>query len=95
MSTPGGAKRIPLRDFFKNPDRSLSGGRSAGQLIELAGARGLVRGDALVSPKHGNFIVNRGQARASDVLALIEEVRARVLERHGIRLETEVKIWGP
>lgn len=79
---------------FKNPDPARSGGRSAGQLIEAAGAKGLARGDALVSPKHGNFIVNRGRARASDVLALVEEVRARVAERFGLRLENEVKVWS-
>jgi UDP-N-acetylmuramate dehydrogenase len=79
---------------FKNPDRALSGGRGAGELVEAAGAKGLARGDAHVSEKHGNFIVNRGRARASDVLDLIEEVRARVAERLGIRLENEVQIWG-
>jgi UDP-N-acetylmuramate dehydrogenase len=79
---------------FRNPDRELSGGRSAGQLIEAAGARGLERGGALVSEKHGNFIVNRGRARARDVLELMEEVRARVADRFGIRLENEVKVWA-
>jgi UDP-N-acetylmuramate dehydrogenase len=79
---------------FRNPDRELSCGRTAGQLIEAAGARGLARGDALVSPKHGNFIVNRGRALARDVLELIEEVRARVADRFGIPLENEVKVWA-
>jgi UDP-N-acetylmuramate dehydrogenase len=79
---------------FKNPDRERSAGRSAGQLIDLAGLRGLERGEAQVSPKHGNFIVNRGRARARDVLALIEEVRARVAERFGVVLENEVKVWA-
>jgi len=78
---------------FKNPDKERSGGRGAGQLIDEAGAKGLARGDAVVSRKHGNFIVNRGKARAADVLALIEEVRARVADRFGIRLETEVQVW--
>jgi UDP-N-acetylmuramate dehydrogenase len=80
--------------IFKNPDRERSAGRGAGQLIEAAGLKGLARGDALVSEKHGNFIVNRGRARTSDVLELIEEVRARVADRFGIRLENEVKVWG-
>jgi UDP-N-acetylmuramate dehydrogenase len=79
---------------FKNPDPVLAGGRGAGELVEAAGARGLSRGDALVSEKHGNFIVNRGRACARDVLELIEEVRARVADRTGIRLENEVQIWG-
>jgi UDP-N-acetylmuramate dehydrogenase len=78
---------------FKNPDPELSGGRSAGQLVEAAGAKGLARGDAVVSEKHGNFVVNRGRARARDVLELIEEVRARVADRTGLQLEDEVKVW--
>lgn len=80
---------------FKNPDPELSGGRSAGLLIEAVGAKGLRRGDALVSEKHGNFIVNRGHASAADVLALIEEVRARVADACGVQLENEVKLWRP
>jgi UDP-N-acetylmuramate dehydrogenase len=79
---------------FKNPDPERSAGRSAGQLIEEAGCKGLARGDAVVSAKHGNFIVNRGHARARDVHALIEEVRARVADRFALRLETEVKVWS-
>jgi len=78
---------------FKNPDPERSGGRSAGQLIEAAGAKGSARGDAVVSEKHANFIVNRGRARARDVLDLIEDVRARVADRFGLRLENEVKVW--
>jgi UDP-N-acetylmuramate dehydrogenase len=78
---------------FQNPDPERSSGRTAGRLIEEAGAKGLRRGDAVVSEKHGNFIVNRGRARAGDILGLIEEVRARVAERFGIPLENEVKIW--
>lgn len=79
--------------IFKNPDKNLSAGRGAGQLIEAAGAKGLRRGDALVSEKHGNFIVNRGRASARDVLDLIEDVRARVADRFGLRLENEIKVW--
>jgi UDP-N-acetylmuramate dehydrogenase len=47
-----------------------------------------------VSPLHGNFIVNRGQATATDVLALIAEVQALVAQKTGIALEREVKVWG-
>jgi UDP-N-acetylenolpyruvoylglucosamine reductase len=79
---------------FRNPDPERSAGKSAGRLIEEAGLKGRARGDAVVSEKHGNFIVNRGHARARDVLDLIEEVRARVADRFGIRLETEVKVWS-
>jgi UDP-N-acetylmuramate dehydrogenase len=78
---------------FKNPPKEKSGGLGAGQLIEQAGAKGLARGAAVVSEKHGNFIVNRGGARAADVFALIAEVRTRVAERTGIELELEVKVW--
>jgi UDP-N-acetylmuramate dehydrogenase len=78
---------------FKNPDREKSGGRSAGQLVEHCSLKGRAIGDALVSPLHGNFIVNRGRARASDVLALIAEVRAVVADKTGIELELEAKIW--
>lgn len=78
---------------FKNPDPNLSGGASAGKLVELCGLKGRARGDAVVSELHGNFILNRGAATADDVLALIEEVRAEVAERTGVVLETEVKVW--
>jgi len=74
---------------FKNP-REIP----AGRLIEEAGLKGTRIGDAQVSEKHGNFIVNLGNARAVDVLALIDLVRERVLERTGITLETEVRIVG-
>jgi UDP-N-acetylmuramate dehydrogenase len=79
--------------IFQNPDPERSDGRSAGMLIEHCGGKGLARGDAIVSPKHGNFIVNRGRARAADVLGLIEDVRALVRERAGIELATEVRVW--
>lgn len=78
---------------FKNPDPELSDGRSAGQLIDACGLLGSSAGGARVSEKHGNFIVNSGGARPADVLQLIEEVRTRVQEACGVRLETEVKIW--
>ncbi len=79
--------------IFKNPDPELSEGRSAGQLIEACGGKGLRRGDAVVSEKHANFIVNRGGARAEDVLGLIEDVRRQVLERSGVRLASEAQVW--
>jgi UDP-N-acetylmuramate dehydrogenase len=81
--------------IFKNPDPERSGGRSAGRLIEECGLKGLAQGRASVSHKHANFIVNQGGARASEVFALIEEVRARVAEHSGILLELEVKRWEP
>ncbi|MGH7821606.1 MAG: UDP-N-acetylmuramate dehydrogenase [Candidatus Binatia bacterium] len=74
---------------FKNP-----AGAFAGRLLEEAGVKGLARGGARVSPQHANFIVNEGAATAADVRALMEEMRRRVLERSGIRLEPEVKLVG-
>lgn len=83
----------PLRypsagSVFKNPPGiSLT----AGKLIALSGCLGLRAGDAQISEKHGNFIVNVGQARARDVLELIEISRARVKQTFGVELELEVK----
>jgi UDP-N-acetylmuramate dehydrogenase len=74
---------------FKNPE-----GHAAGRLIEEAGLKGFSVGDASVSIKHANFIVNKGAAQASDVIEIIEHVRATVLEKTGVELETEVIIAG-
>jgi UDP-N-acetylmuramate dehydrogenase len=74
---------------FKNPE-----GDFAGRLIEQAGLKGEREGGAEISTTHANFIVNRGGARASDVLALIERARRRVAEHSGVVLETEVRILG-
>lgn len=78
---------------FKNPDRELSGGRTAGQLVDEAGGKGRRIGGALISERHGNFLVNAGEATATDVFTLIEETRAQVAEATGIELELEVKLW--
>ncbi len=75
--------------MFKNPP-----GDSAGRLVDVAGLKGLRAGDAVVSSKHANFIINQGRARAADVLGLVDVVRARVRERHGIELELEVNVVG-
>ncbi len=74
---------------FKNPRDC-----PAGRLIEEAGLKGVRIGDAQISEKHGNFIVNRGQATAADVLRLIAMIQQRVFEKTGHALETEVKIIG-
>jgi UDP-N-acetylmuramate dehydrogenase len=79
--------------IFKNPDRELSAGRSAGKLIEEAGGKSLSRGGAVVSPLHGNFIVNTGTATSADVFTLIEDVRDLVREKTAVELATEVKMW--
>ena len=75
--------------IFKNPP-----GERAGRLIDQLGLKGYRIGDAQVSIKHANFIVNRGQAAVLDVLALIEEVKHQVYTHTGILLEEEVRIVG-
>lgn len=75
--------------MFKNPP-----GDSAGRLVDVAGLKGLRAGDAVVSSKHANFIINVGRASAADVLGLVNVIRARVRERHGIELELEVNVVG-
>lgn len=79
--------------IFKNPDPESSDGRSAGKLIDDCGLKGLELGAAQVSPLHANFIINRGGARAAEVLGLIEMIENRVADETGIRLEREVRIW--
>ena len=74
---------------FKNPP-----GDSAGRLIQAAGLKGAREGAAVISQLHGNFIVNEGGARASDVSALIERARAEVMRRFGVELEPEVEMVG-
>jgi UDP-N-acetylmuramate dehydrogenase len=74
---------------FKNPPND-----SAGRLIEAAGLKGARVSDAEVSTKHANFMVNRGQARAKDVIALIGKVRSAIRRRAGVRLDLELKIVG-
>jgi UDP-N-acetylmuramate dehydrogenase len=74
---------------FKNPT-----GDYAGRLIEKAGLKGTRVGGAMISPRHGNFIVNTGGAKASDILGLIKLARTKVKEETGINLETEIVIMG-
>jgi len=85
-SQPGG--RPSAGSFFKNPP-----GAYAGQLIEQAGLKGMRVGDALVSPRHANFIVNDGQATASDILELMAVIQKKVAQQTGILLEPEVHIF--
>ncbi|MCL7486689.1 MAG: UDP-N-acetylmuramate dehydrogenase [Desulfobulbaceae bacterium] len=73
--------------FFKNPS-----GDSAGRLIDAAGLKGLRRGDAMVSSRHANFIVNTGQATADDIVALMKEVQQKVYLHSGVMLEPEVHL---
>jgi UDP-N-acetylmuramate dehydrogenase len=74
---------------FTNPP-----GEVAWRLIDVAGCRGLRRGDAMVSQKHANFLVNTGDATAADIEGLGEDVRRRVYEMTGIVLEWEIHRIG-
>lgn len=74
---------------FQNPP-----GDAAGRLIEAAGWKGRSLGGAQVSPKHANFIVNTGNAKARDVLVLLEEIREDVRLKFGITLQPEVRTFN-
>ncbi|MDH5666778.1 MAG: UDP-N-acetylmuramate dehydrogenase [Nitrospira sp.] len=74
---------------FKNPPND-----SAGRVVEAVGLKGVRVGDAEVSERHANFIVNRGDASAKDVLALIRKVKGRVYRQTGVKLELELKLVG-
>ena len=87
-------KKVPNNgSTFKNPE-----GDYAGRLIEAAGLKGARRGGAMVSAKHANWLVvdptAEPRCRSADLLALIDFVRAEVETRHGVQLQTEVKIIG-
>jgi UDP-N-acetylmuramate dehydrogenase len=74
--------------IFKNPP-----GHSAGKMIDELGLKGTRMGGAVISERHANFIVNRGQATAADIFALMDLIRERVLAAYGIELEEEVIVW--
>ncbi len=76
--------------FFKNSKN----GKSAGELIDKAGLKGLSHKGAQISDKHANFIINKGTAKASDLIELMNKAREIVKEKFNITLETEVKIIG-
>jgi UDP-N-acetylmuramate dehydrogenase len=83
---------------FKNPSgpswKREGGPRTAGQLIEAAGLKGVRVGGAQVSPMHANYFVNTGNATAADVRGLIERAQIEVESRYQVRLEPEVKMIG-
>jgi UDP-N-acetylmuramate dehydrogenase len=80
---------------FKNPaDDPRAEGRTAGQLLEAAGCRGLQVGGARLSDVHANFVENTGRATTADILGLMAEARRRVHERFEVTLEAEVQILG-
>lgn len=84
--------------IFQNPspEVSMPSGipRSAGALVDRAGLKGARIGGAVVSPTHGNFIVNTGGATAADILALVERCRAAVREQFGVELLDEIVLLG-
>jgi UDP-N-acetylenolpyruvoylglucosamine reductase len=80
---------------FKNPDDPRAGERTAGQLLDAAGCRGLRIGGASFSAKHANFIENGGDATTADVISVMAEGRRRVKQRFAIELEPEVQALGP
>jgi UDP-N-acetylmuramate dehydrogenase len=74
--------------IFKNPP-----GHSAGRMIDELGLKGTRVGGAVISERHANFIVNRWQATAADIFRLMDLIRERVRQAHGIELEEEVIVW--
>ncbi|HEY0604551.1 MAG TPA: UDP-N-acetylmuramate dehydrogenase [Herpetosiphonaceae bacterium] len=84
--TPSGSS---CGSVFKNPE-----GTTSGKLLDQAGLKGTRVGNAIVSEKHANYIVNLGGATAGDVLRLTEVMRERVLAEFGIELELEVQVVG-
>ena len=80
--------RFSFGCMFKNPP-----GASAGVLIERAGLKGHAVGGARISPLHGNFVENLGEARAADIRALMAVATEKVVEMLGVRLEPEVRVW--
>lgn len=89
----------PLADHsagctFKNPyDPVLEQRISAGKLIDEAGLKGTTIGGASVSPQHANFIITQPSTRTDDVLRLLDLIKSRVFDVHGLELEEEVVIW--
>jgi UDP-N-acetylmuramate dehydrogenase len=86
-SQPGGRNAGCV---FKNPEKG-----SAGKIIDELGLKGTRIGGAVVSPRHANFVVNEGGARAADVIGLLDLVRERVQKEAGVELELEVRVWRP
>ncbi|MCH7471715.1 UDP-N-acetylmuramate dehydrogenase [bacterium] len=76
--------------FFKNPE-----GRPAWQVITEAGLDEARVGEAMLSPKHANFLINAGGATSADILTLVKLIQRLVKERMGIELEPEVRYVGP
>ncbi|MBO0767886.1 MAG: UDP-N-acetylmuramate dehydrogenase [Solirubrobacterales bacterium] len=92
-SQPAGIKTFG--STFKNPDDPRAEGRTAGQLLDAAGCRGLRVGDAGFSEKHANFVENLGAATTKDVVSLMQAGAAAVETKFGIELTPEVQALGP
>jgi UDP-N-acetylmuramate dehydrogenase len=86
LTQPPGAS---MGSMFKNPP-----GDYAGRLIEAVGLKGVRVGDAQISPLHANFFINLGNARSSDILALIEMAREQVEDVFDVHLELEIELVG-
>ena len=87
-------KKFPLDypnagSIFKRPEQGYPG-----KWVEMADCKGLRIGDAEVSTKHANFIINKGRAKASDVIQLIEKVQKIVFDKFNVSLEQEIIFWG-
>jgi len=87
QAQPGGRS---CGSVFRNP----TGGKTAGELLDGAGCKGLTIGGAIISEQHANFILNQGGATAADIVALMDECRHRVFEQSRIVLEPEVRLLG-
>jgi UDP-N-acetylenolpyruvoylglucosamine reductase len=83
--------RRTFGSVFKNPAHELG----AGRMLDECGLKGYQSGGARISPVHANFIENAGGATSADAVALMTEVRCRVLDRFGVVLEHEVRFLGP
>jgi UDP-N-acetylmuramate dehydrogenase len=75
--------------IFKNP----AGPLTSGKLIDLCALKGKMKGKAIISKKHANFILNLGNAKSSDVIFLIDLMRRKVKSNFGINLPLEIKLW--
>lgn len=92
QAQPSGIKTFG--STFKNPDDPRAEGRSAGQLLDAAGCRGLTVGGARLSEKHANFVENMGEATTSDVIEVMAAAKRQIREEFGIELEPEVQVLG-
>jgi UDP-N-acetylmuramate dehydrogenase len=87
-------RRHPLEYPSSGSVFKAAAGEPAWRFIEKAGLKGLRIGDAAVSEKHANFIINLGSATAGDIKRLIEQIKKEVYEKCGISLEEEIEFWG-